>query len=194
MEMIGESADILEELMSVWFDVISSIKSATAVLVIVTGIAAIVGAILFSILKLSKKNQTAAVVFPSLACCIVMIPVVTSFNNLVETAIKETAGNKNTAEMQAQIDSLNDTITLLENAQLSFQSFQKILELALLQTNLRQTDVHKTQITENQEGMGINADWYHDEALVITTHDINAKFGVDLNAVKISRVMTFLNH
>ena len=36
--------------------------------------------------------------------------------------------------------------------------------------------------------MGFRADYYYNEALVVITHDITAKFGVDLNVIKIAKL------
>jgi hypothetical protein len=91
------------------------------------------------------------------------------------------------AKQSLDIDLLNDNIKLLENAEISMQSFQKIVEVALLQTNLKQTLVKKEPLTPLETGWSIRADYHNDEALVVIAHDIEAKFGVDLNAVKISK-------
>jgi hypothetical protein len=92
------------------------------------------------------------------------------------------------AKQSIEIEALNDTIKLLENTEISMQSFQKILEVALLQTNLKQTLVRKEPLTTPETGWGFRADYHYDEALVIITHDIQAKFGVDLNEVKVSKL------
>jgi energy-converting hydrogenase Eha subunit A len=92
------------------------------------------------------------------------------------------------AKQSIEIEALNDNIKLLENAELSMRSFQKILEVALLQTDVKQTLVRKEPLTALKEGWGILADYSYDEALVVITHDIQAKFGVDLNAVKVSKL------
>jgi hypothetical protein len=92
------------------------------------------------------------------------------------------------AKQSLEIEILNDNIKLLENAEISMQSFQKILEIALLQTNLKQTMVRKEPLTAFETGWGIRANYYNDEALVVITHDILAKFGVDLNEVKVSEL------
>ncbi|MDR0473159.1 MAG: hypothetical protein LBH43_05770 [Treponema sp.] len=93
------------------------------------------------------------------------------------------------ADQSIMISELNDGVKLLQNAGLkSTSSFQKIAELALLQTELKQTMVEKVMLGALQEGWGINADYYKDEALVVYTHDITAKFGLDLNAVKLFKL------
>ena len=92
------------------------------------------------------------------------------------------------AKQSIEIETLYDNIKLLENAQLSMQSFEKILELALLQTNFKQSLVRKERISDVNEGWGFKADLYYDEILVIIAHDIVAKFGVDLAKIKIAKI------
>ncbi|MDR2484584.1 MAG: hypothetical protein LBD55_04225 [Treponema sp.] len=92
------------------------------------------------------------------------------------------------AKQSIEIESLNDNIKLLENAGISMQSFQKILEVALLQTNLNQTLARIEKLTELENGWGLRANAYNNQVLVVITHDIQAKFGVDLNAVKVSKL------
>ena len=92
------------------------------------------------------------------------------------------------AKQSIEMESLNDNIKLLENAQLSVQSFERILELALLQTNIQQTLVRKESINEPVSGWGLRAQYYYDEVLVVISHDIDVKFGVNLNDVKISKI------
>jgi hypothetical protein len=91
------------------------------------------------------------------------------------------------AKQSIEIEALNDNIKLLENAGISMQSFQKILEVALLQTNLKQTLARIEDLTLRESGWGLRAAFYNDQALVVITHDIMAKFGVDLNEVKVSK-------
>ena len=87
-----------------------------------------------------------------------------------------------------EIKALDDNIKLLEHTQLSVQSFQKILELALLQTELKRTVVKKEPIGRLEEGWGIRANYYYDEILVVLTHDIIAKFGVNLNEIRVTKI------
>ncbi|MDR2518552.1 MAG: hypothetical protein LBD13_03965 [Spirochaetaceae bacterium] len=92
------------------------------------------------------------------------------------------------AKQSIELEALDDAVKLLENARLSLRSFEKILEVALLQTDLNQTAVRKEPLNPVQGGLGLRASYYQDEALVVITHDITAKFGVDLNAVKIAKL------
>ncbi|MDR1868052.1 MAG: hypothetical protein LBQ77_07290 [Treponema sp.] len=109
--------------------------------------------------------------------------------NKIKALEQETLDNRiKMAKQSIEIEALNDNINLLEHAQLSIQSFEKILELALLQTTLKQTLVRKESLGTIATGWGIQADYYGDEVLVVISHDINAKFGVDLNNIKIAQI------
>ena len=63
------------------------------------------------------------------------------------------------------------------------QSMNRICEVALLETALKQIDVQKEPLNVRQ-GKGVFADTITEESLVIQAHDVNAKFGVDLRKVK----------
>jgi hypothetical protein len=204
-----------------WYKLLDAIQSATAVLVIAGGLAGILLITLFSIFKIRKINASFAIIFSTVLSCFLIVPVISSFNNLINLKIKGILIDEGKAEIKIQkaeieklkaenkirdleriklenqitiskqtieMEALNDNIKLLENAQLSMQSFQKILELALLQTNLKQTMVRKEALNRPEAGLGIRADYYYDEVLVILTHDIIAKFGINLNEVKLSKV------
>jgi hypothetical protein len=92
------------------------------------------------------------------------------------------------AKKDIEIVNLSRSKTLLENARLSMQSFQTIAELALTQANFKHTLVRKEPVTPLETGWGIRADYFYDEVLVIINHDINAKYGIDLNEVKIVKL------
>jgi hypothetical protein len=206
-----------------WYGMLNAIKGATAVLVIAGGLIGIFALIFFSIFKLRKINTTMAIIVSTMLSCFLMVPVISSFNNLIDSRVEGAVIDEGKIEIRAQrveverlkaenqvrqlerekldnqiimakqsieIEALNDNIKLLENSQLSMQSFEKILELALLQTNLKQTLVRKQSISGPTIGLGINADYYYDEVLIVLIHDINAKFGVDLNKVNIAKLDT----
>jgi hypothetical protein len=193
------------------------VKAATAVLVIGGGIAVIFGIVFFSIFKIRKINSSLAIMASTILSCFMMVPVISAFNNLVDIKVeggiideikaqsaelarlkaenrirvleREKLENQITiAKQSIEIEALNDNIKLLENAGISMQSFQKILEVALLQTNLKQTLARIEHLTKLEDGLGLRANSYNDQVLVVITHDILAKFGVDLNAVKVSKL------
>jgi len=203
-----------------WYGFVDSLKTITPVLVIAGAFAGIIITLFFSIFRLGKNHHYLAIIFSTIVSCVLMIPIITSFNNLVVLRIEGTIIDEGKAEIRAQkaeaqrliaenkmkllerekldneitiakqsieIEALNASNTLLEQARLSIQSFQQIAELALTQANLSQTLVRKEPVTPIETGWGLKADYYYDEALVIIAHDINAKFGVDLKEVKIAK-------
>jgi len=206
---------------SFWYGLVESLKNMTTVLVIAGAIAGIIITLYFSIFKLGKKSPNLAIIFSTIVSCVLMVPVITSFNNLVTLKIEGSIIDETKAEIKAQraeaerlksenkvktlerekldneitmakqsiqIEALNTSNMLLERARLSMQSFQQIAELALTQARFTETLVKKEPITEINKGHKILADYYYDEALVIIAHDINAKFGVDLREVKITKI------
>ena len=169
--------------------------------VFIAALVVLIGLIIWKI-----KERITAIVLTTLACVLCLIPLVSSINILIETKIKGTAISEKKAELKAiklqveneiikkqnlelqnenlykdiQINNLDDEINLLKNTQLSMNNLNRICEMALLETQLKSTDVRKEMLTFDK---GIIADRVENEALVITTHDINAKFGVDLKQV-----------
>lgn len=169
--------------------------------VFIAALVVLIGLIIWKI-----KERITAIVLTTLACVLCLIPLVSSINILIETKIKGTAISEKKAELKAielqveneiikkqnlelqnenlykdiQINNLDDEIDLLKNTQLSMNNLNRICEMALLETQLKSTDVRKEMLTFDK---GIIADRVENEVLVITTHDINAKFGVDLKQV-----------
>lgn len=143
-----------------------------------------------------------------------MIPITFSFTNIlilqVQKEIKNTAKkkiNKLQQEVENQelkkenlekqnkiieqniaINSLNNQIALLKSSQVSAMQFQKIAEIALIKTNIQQTKVWNGPISDLEAGWGIKANYYDDNLLVINTYDIDAKFGIDFNNIKIKKI------
>ncbi|MDR0527559.1 MAG: hypothetical protein LBG79_07090 [Spirochaetaceae bacterium] len=205
--------------MTFWYNMTDSIKNAAAAVVIAGGLIGIFSILFFSIFKIKQLNATLAIIIPVFASCILMVPVISSFNNLVDSKVEGNiideakieikarraeadrlkAENKvkmlereklenqiKIAEQTIEMEALKDNVKLLENAQLSMRSFEKILEVALLQANLKQTLVRKERISAVEQGIFV--DNYYDEVLVVITHDLMAKYGIDLNKVKITRI------
>lgn len=107
---------------------------------------------------------------------------------------KEILDNKiNMQKQSIEISGLEDSLRVLQNTQLNMQSFKEILELGLLEANLKQTTLYRKQLSGISTGMGLKADQYYDEGLVILSHDIDAKFGVDLKKIKITVSKDFPN-
>ena len=89
------------------------------------------------------------------------------------------------AKQSIEIEALNKKNMLLERAKLQIQGFQQIAELALTQANLNYTLIRQEPTTPVSEGWNIRAEYYHDEVLVVSNYNINAKFGIDLKEVKV---------
>lgn len=162
--------------------------------------------VLIGLIIWKVQGRIAAVVLTVVACIVCMIPLISSINILIESKIKgstmaEKREQLKNLELQIendmlqkqklelenenlykdiQIKNLDDEIDLLKNTQLSMNNLNRICEMALLETQLKSTDVRKETLNSDK---GIVADQIENEVLVITTHDINAKFGVDLKKV-----------
>ena len=169
--------------------------------VFIAALVVLIGLIIWKV-----QERITAVVLTTLTCILCFIPLISSINILVESKIKGTAISEKKAELKAielqveneiikkqnlelqneslykdiQIKNLDDEIDLLKNTQLSMNNLNRICEMALLETQLKQTDVRKHVLDSEK---GIIADRVENEILVVTTHDINAKFGVDLKQV-----------
>lgn len=135
------------------------------------------------------KNRIAAIIITAAGCIICTIPLISSINFMAETKAKKLEVSKTNSKLQKElvskeitIENLNNEIILLKNTQLNMNSLNKIFQVALLETQLRQTDVHKEIISE-KDGKGVFADRIENECLVISTHGINAKYGVDLKNI-----------
>ena len=190
--------------------VLNYIKDATPILVMIICFAGIAFAVWLSLVKIENKH--AAVITSSAICCLLMIPMIISVNYHLERKVFRDIINKEEnqiallkaenktrrlekellenevqiAKQSIAIENLNKKNMLLERARLQMQGFQQIAELALTQANIKHTLVRKEPTAEIAKGWNIKAEYWHDEVLVVTTYDINAKFGVDLKAVKVT--------
>lgn len=180
-------------------------------------IVAIIATILFSIIKvLEPKNPRAilAVFLSTLLCSLLTVPLSFNIEKLVRNKTVQLALNEQKEAIEkAKLElkniqlenqnlelrnqaiansieqkALQDEISLLKSSQISFMKFQSILDLALLETNIKQNQVIKEPLTEIQKGRGVIADNYFDEYLGIINYDIDAKFGIDLKNVKIKKI------
>lgn len=154
----------------------------------------------------SKLGKIPATILTSIGTLICAIPLVSTINMITETKAKTLVISEKKEELKSlklqvenelikkqnlelQNDNLNkditiknldDEIDLLKNTQLSMNSLNQISEMNLLEAQLKQTDVRKELLRSEK---GTIADRVDTEVLVIATHDINAKFGVDLKTV-----------
>lgn len=83
--------------------------------------------------------------------------------------------------------SLENQVALLKFSQISALQFKKIAELALIQTNIQQTKVYYKLMDNLQSGMGFRADYFGDHVLIISNHDIDAKFGIDISKIMVKK-------
>lgn len=169
--------------------------------VFIAALVVLIGLIIWKI-----QERITAIILSVLACVLCLIPLVSCINILIESKIKGASILEKSAELKAiellienekikkqnlelenenlykdiQIKNLDDEIDLLKNTQLCMNNLNRICEMALLETKLKSTDVRKEMLNYDK---GIIADRVENEVLVITTHDINAKFGVDLKQV-----------
>ncbi len=187
-----------------WIQFLNWLSQVGSWLLVGVFVAALIGAVVLIAWKAPEKIS--AVILTALASVVLMIPLISSINILVETKVKGSVIAQKKEELESlkfqvenemikkrnlelqnenmykdiQIKNLDDEIDLLKNTQLSMNNLNRICEMALLETKLRSTDVRKHTLNSDK---GIIADRVENEVLVITTHDINAKFGVDLKKV-----------
>jgi len=85
-----------------WYGIVDSLKSISWVLVIVGAFTGIIITLFFSIFRLAKKHHYLAIIFSTMVSCVLMVPVITSFNNLVALKIEGTIIDEGKAEIRAQ--------------------------------------------------------------------------------------------
>ena len=84
------------------------------------------------------------------------------------------------------IGKLNEEINLLKNTRLSIEKFKEICEVALLEAELKNTDVKKqTLSTKYKKPNNISKGRTDTDILIIKTRNVIAKYGIDLNEIKI---------
>ena len=185
--------------------------------VIICGLV-LIGFVLFlnikNVLKENGKNAVLPVILSTVFGCIIMIPVTIAFSTLVNISVKKQIKNvaqeeiktlqteienqqlkKENLEKQNELikqeitmNALNKQIALLKSSQLSVMQFEKINEVALLKTHISQTKVWNEQIGDTKKGWGWLANFYDDNYLVVNTYDIDAKFGIDFQNIKICKI------
>jgi len=88
--------------MNFWYKTVDSLKSITPMLVIAGAFAGIFITLCFSIFRLGKKHHYLAIIFSTIVSCVLMVPVITAFNNLVLLRIEGTIIDEGKAEIRAQ--------------------------------------------------------------------------------------------
>ena len=90
-----------------------------------------------------------------------------------------------------ELSNLEKQLDLLKSTQSSIMKMHDIAEIALLKTNLQQTVVHDLAISDPEQKriLGIiDKGITTDKVLVVSTHNIDAKFGVDLKKIMIKKI------
>ena len=132
--------------------------------------------------------------FTTTVCCVLMIPAVLFGRNFFTEILRlDPADNSKTLqELSSERErnrSLQNEIDFLRHAQLSIQDLERIMELNLLKTTLHQTEVKDTWIGTQKlyENRGDKRTQYASVGknyLVILTHDLTAKYGINMRDLK----------
>jgi len=88
--------------MNFWYKTLDSLKSITPVLAIAGALAGVIITLYFSIFRLGKKHHNLAIIFSTIVSCVLMVPVITAFNNLVVLRIEGSIIDEGKAEIRAQ--------------------------------------------------------------------------------------------
>jgi len=132
--------------------------------------------------------------FTTTVCCVLMIPAVLFGRNFFTEILRldPVDNSKTLQELSSERErnrSLQNEIDFLRHAQLSIQDLERIMELNLLKTTLHQTEVKDTWIGTQKlyENRGDKRTQYASVGknyLVILTHDLTAKYGINMKDLK----------
>ena len=132
--------------------------------------------------------------FTTTVCCVLMIPAVLFGRNFFTEILRLDPADdaKIRQELSSEREknrSLQNEIDFLRHAQLSIQDLERIMELNLLKTTLHQTEVKDTWIGTQKlyENRGDKRTQYASVGknyLVILTHDLTAKYGINMKDLK----------
>ena len=132
--------------------------------------------------------------FTTTVCCVLMIPAVLFGRNFFTEILRldPVDNSKTLQELSSERErnrSLQNEIDFLRHAQLSIQDLERIMELNLLKTTLHQTEVKDTWIGTQKlyENRGDKRTQYASVGknyLVILTHDLTAKYGINMRDLK----------
>ena len=132
--------------------------------------------------------------FTTTVCCVLMIPAVLFGRNFFTEILRLDPADdaKTLQELSSERErnrSLQNEIDFLRHAQLSIQDLERIMELNLLKTTLHQTEVKDTWIGTQKlyENRGDKRTQYASVGknyLVILTHDLTAKYGINMRDLK----------
>lgn len=195
-----------------WLSFLNWLSQSASWLLVGVLLVALLGVIGVIIWKLKEKSELAIVLAAGISI-LITIPLVSTINFLVEQKARDTIIEKKQEldnlkvkveneylkkqeieyknkilEQKLELNSLSDEINLLKASQVSAMQFEKIAELALIKTNIKQTKVWDELIGEEKKGKGIIADFYDDKILVVNTYDIDAKIGIDFKNIKVKKI------
>lgn len=165
-------------------------------------------------LKNEDKNAALHIILSTILGCIFMVPITLSFSTIIKIQVQKEIKNMAQEEIKAlkleveneelrkdnlikqneimekniRINSLNSQVALLKSSQVSAMQFQKIAEIALIKTNIQQTRAWNGAVSDLETGWGVKADYYDDNLLLVNTYDIDAKFGIDFNKIKVKKI------
>lgn len=190
-----------------YFDLIQqTLTQVFMIIIFVFSILAIITIVFIVIRNIHKKGMNdaiAPVLIVALSSCIFMIPISLSANKLIKigvikqqkeelTKIQLEIQNKelknDNLKKEISINTLQKQVNLLKATQVSAMQFEKIAELALIETNINQTKVWYEKCSPLYDGKHLKADYYDDNLLIVNAYDIDAKFGIDFNKIKIRKI------
>ena len=197
--------DVAFKFYGVWDSIQQTLVQGIMIAIFVLSILSIAFIVFIAIRSLQKKQMQNAI-YPTILAiilsCILMIPTTLSFNKLIKIGViklkkeelsklyleieNEQLKNDN-LKKEISNNSLQKQVNLLKASQVSAMQFEKIADIALIKTNIKQTKVWSEPISQLYEGKGIFADYYNDNILVVNTYDIDAKFGIDFEKIKIKK-------
>lgn len=132
--------------------------------------------------------------FTTTVCCVLMIPAVLFGRNFFTEILRLDSADDSKIRQELSSErernrSLQNEIDFLRHAQLSIQDLERIMELNLLKTTLHQTEVKDTWIGTQKlyENRGDKRTQYASVGknyLVILTHDLTAKYGINMRDLK----------
>ena len=198
--------DIVFKFYNVWDSIQQTLVQGIMIAIFILSILCIALIIFIAIRSLQRKQMQNAI-YPTILAiilsCLLMIPTTLSFNKLIKIGViklkkeelsklyleieNEQLKNDN-LKKEISNNSLQKQVNLLKASQASAIQFEKIVELALIKTNINQTKVWYEPISQLQKGKGFFADYYNDNLLIVNTYDIDAKFGIDFKEIKIKKI------
>ncbi len=180
-----------------------SVIQTTCIVTIVVCFALIISDILLFAIKFNSRksvNSILCIVFSTVLGVLFSFPIPAAFDKLISVSkyknnqdqllLDLENGNLDIEnhKLKIEINQLNQELNNLRCSQISAMQFEKIAELALLKTDLKQTSVYTEKLGGINKGMGVRANYYYDQVLLVMNHEIEAKFGVDINEIRIKKL------